>query len=91
MITKLNFLEKKSWYENLKIPLSNSISPFLSPRGHLMDYPLPNVDNHGHLAYHHLPHFFHVVIERPRGRKAICDKKDFENLLILGMIVIFAF
>ena len=35
------------------------------PRGHLMDYHLPNVDNRGHLANYHLPHFVHVVIERP--------------------------
>ena len=35
------------------------------PCGHLMDYPLPNVDNCGHLVNHHLPHFVHVVIERP--------------------------
>ena len=60
--------EKFSWQENSKIPLSNSIPPhtfFFCPRGHLMDYYLPNVDNHGHLANHHLPHFVHVVIERP--------------------------
>jgi hypothetical protein len=35
------------------------------PRGHLMDYHLPNVDNRGHLVNYHLPHFVHVVIERP--------------------------
>ena len=45
----------------LKIPLTNSISP--CPRGHLMDYYLPNEDNHGHLVNYHLPHFVHVVIE----------------------------
>ena len=30
-----------------------------------MDYHLPNVDNCGHLANYHLPHFVHVGIERP--------------------------
>ena len=30
-----------------------------------MDYHLPNVDNRGHLTTYHLPHFVHVVIERP--------------------------
>ena len=42
-------------------------APFLfafCPRGHLMDYHLPNVNNCGHLANYHLPHFVHVVIER---------------------------
>ena len=34
------------------------------PRVYLMDYPLPNVDNRGHLANCHQPHFVHVVIER---------------------------
>ena len=42
--------------------------PFLGgfcPRGHLVDYHLPNMDNRGHLANYHLPHFVHVVIEQP--------------------------
>ena len=30
-----------------------------------MDYHLPNMDNRGHLANYHLPHFVHVVIEQP--------------------------
>ena len=28
-------------------------------------YHLPNMDNRGHLANYHLPHFVHIVIERP--------------------------
>ena len=35
------------------------------PRGHLIDYHLPNVDNRGHLTNYYLPHFIHAVIERP--------------------------
>ena len=58
--------KKFSWCENSKIPLSNSIFPFFCPRGHLMGYHLPNVDNHGHLANYHLPNFVHVVIEQPQ-------------------------
>ena len=34
-------------------------------------YHLPNMDNRGHLANYHLPHFVHVVIEQPQRRKMI--------------------
>ena len=33
--------------------------------GPVRDCSVPNVDNRGHLANYHLPHFVHVVIERP--------------------------
>ena len=41
------------------------------PLGHLMSYQyhLPNIDNRGHLANYHLPHFVHVVIQRPLKAK----------------------
>ena len=49
------------------LTLSNKVPFFVDfcPRGHLMDYHLPNVDNRGHLATYHLPPFVHVVIEQP--------------------------
>ena len=51
-----------------KAKIQNFFFPFLvgfCPRGHLMDYHLPNMDNRGHLADYHLPRFVHVVIEQP--------------------------
>ncbi len=60
------------------LPLFDHQLPKMDKRGHLrhhlpyvhvdnskIDYHLPNVDNCGHLANYHLPHFVHVVIERP--------------------------
>ena len=64
-----NFLEMKSFHgaKILKNPSFKFNFPIFFPHGHLMDYLLPNVDNHGHFANYHLPHFVHVVIERPPG------------------------
>ena len=51
------------------------IFPIFYPRGHLMDYHLPNMDNRGHLANYHLPHFVHVVIEQPHGHWSVVRKR----------------
>ena len=48
-----------------------------------MDYPLPNVDNRGHLVNHHLPHFVHVVIERPpESQSSGCHQKVSHQALV---------
>ena len=70
---KLTGNEKFSWRKNSKFKNTffqfyqkkNLIFVGFHPRGHLMDYHLPNMDNRGHLANYHLPHFVHVVIEQP--------------------------
>ena len=55
--------------------------PILCQRGHLMDYPLPKVDNHGQLTNYHLPHFVHVVIEQPLLEKI---NKNYDRKKLFG-------
>ena len=63
---EINFLDRKFFIlRKSEIPPFKFNFHFFCPCGHLLDYPLPNVDNCGHLVNHHLPYFVHVVIERP--------------------------
>ena len=62
-----NFLEMKSFHgAKVQKSLFRIQFPHFLSMWTFDGLPLLNVDNRGHLANYHLPHFVHVVIECPQ-------------------------